>query len=173
MALTPKQQRFIAEYLIDKNATRAAKAAGYSKKTSAKIGFENLQKPEIKSEIDKGLAKQLAATRARGERKELTRERWLEEVRLLAFSNMDNFATVKNGSVFATNTKNRPKPMGRMIKKLSETKNGIGLELHSKQAALELLGKHYGWVKDKLEHSGVDGKSLDLTVTYVSPPEKK
>jgi len=32
--LTPKQKRFVEEYLIDLNATRAAKAAGYSEKTA-------------------------------------------------------------------------------------------------------------------------------------------
>jgi phage terminase small subunit len=32
--LTPKQERFIAEYLTDQNATAAAKRAGYSKKTA-------------------------------------------------------------------------------------------------------------------------------------------
>lgn len=32
--LTPKQQRFIAEYLIDLNATEAAKRAGYSPRTA-------------------------------------------------------------------------------------------------------------------------------------------
>ncbi len=38
-ALTPKQQRFIQEYLIDLNATQAAIRAGYSAKTAkAKSG---------------------------------------------------------------------------------------------------------------------------------------
>lgn len=51
--LTLKQSRFIDEYLVDGNATRAAIAAGYSKKTGAKIGSENLQKPEIIDEIER------------------------------------------------------------------------------------------------------------------------
>ena len=32
--LTPKQARFVAEYLIDLNATQAAIRAGYSAKTA-------------------------------------------------------------------------------------------------------------------------------------------
>ena len=39
MALTSKQQRFVAEYLIDLNATQAAIRAGYSAKTADKIGL--------------------------------------------------------------------------------------------------------------------------------------
>jgi len=45
--LTPKQELFISEYLIDFNACEAAKRAGYSEKTACKIGSENLHKPEI------------------------------------------------------------------------------------------------------------------------------
>ena len=36
--LTPKQQRFVDEYLIDLNATQSAIRAGYSKKTAQQIG---------------------------------------------------------------------------------------------------------------------------------------
>ena len=48
--LTPKQQRFIDEYLVDLNATQAAIRAGYSAKTAYSIGIENLKKPEIQTE---------------------------------------------------------------------------------------------------------------------------
>ncbi|HNF63329.1 MAG TPA: terminase small subunit [Rhodocyclaceae bacterium] len=57
MSFTPKQSAFIAEYLVDKNATQAAIRAGYSMKTAASIGEENLRKPEIRAAIDAGLAK--------------------------------------------------------------------------------------------------------------------
>ena len=49
--LTPKQQRFVEEYLIDLNATQAAIRAGYSEKTAAAIGAENLIKPNIAKAI--------------------------------------------------------------------------------------------------------------------------
>lgn len=47
MALTAKQQAFVDEYLIDLNATQAAIRAGYSRKTAAAVGAENLRKPQI------------------------------------------------------------------------------------------------------------------------------
>lgn len=50
--LTPKQERFCEEYLIDMNATQAAIRAGYSKKTAGSIGLENLEKPMIRARID-------------------------------------------------------------------------------------------------------------------------
>ena len=49
--LTPKQQRFVEEYLIDLNATQAAIRAGYSEKTAKEIGNENLTKPNIAKAI--------------------------------------------------------------------------------------------------------------------------
>lgn len=52
MAMTPKMVKFVNEYLIDLNATQAAKRAGYSEDTAAKIGWENLQKPEIQAYME-------------------------------------------------------------------------------------------------------------------------
>lgn len=49
--LTPKQDKFVKEYLIDLNATQAAIRAGYSKDTAAVIGCENLVKPNIAAAI--------------------------------------------------------------------------------------------------------------------------
>ena len=58
--LTPKQKLFCEEYILDWNATRAAKVAGYSENTAQQIGSENLLKPLIKEyieEIQKDIAK--------------------------------------------------------------------------------------------------------------------
>jgi phage terminase small subunit len=41
--LTAKQERFVAEYPVDCNATQAAIRAGYSTKTAYSIGEENLR----------------------------------------------------------------------------------------------------------------------------------
>ena len=50
--LTDKQKRFCEEYIIDWNATRAAKAAGYSEDTARSIGCENLTKPNVVAYLD-------------------------------------------------------------------------------------------------------------------------
>ncbi len=60
-ALTPKQDMFVREYLIDLNATQAAIRAGYSAKTAYSIGEENLKKPEIAAAIQKAMEKRAAA----------------------------------------------------------------------------------------------------------------
>lgn len=54
--MTEKQKRFCDEYLIDLNATQAAIRAGYSEKTAAVIGIENLRKPNISEYIKKRMS---------------------------------------------------------------------------------------------------------------------
>ncbi len=50
--LTDKQKKFCEEYVIDWNATRSAKAAGYSENSAREIGSENLTKPAIAEYIE-------------------------------------------------------------------------------------------------------------------------
>ena len=63
MKLTPKQVRFVQEYLIDPNAAQAAIRAGYSAKTARVIGHENLTKPDIAAAIEKAMAERAERTR--------------------------------------------------------------------------------------------------------------
>jgi len=58
--LTTKNKRFIEEYVIDFNATKAAINAGYSEKTARSIGCELLTKPDIRRAI-KQLLEELSA----------------------------------------------------------------------------------------------------------------
>lgn len=60
--MTPKQQRFVEEYLIDLNATQAAIRAGYSVKTAGQIGEENLKKPEIAEAVAERIEKRSEQT---------------------------------------------------------------------------------------------------------------
>lgn len=76
--LTGKQAEFVAEYLIDLNATQAAIRAGYSHKTAASIGVENLRKPYIQYAIQE-------AQKSRSERTEITADRVLQEFARIAF----------------------------------------------------------------------------------------
>ncbi len=73
MALTAKQAAFVAEYLIDLNATQAAIRAGYSVNTARAISSEILAKPDIQAEI-------AAAMKARAERTEITQDKVLADV---------------------------------------------------------------------------------------------
>ena len=51
MELTPKQKRFVSEYLVDLNATQAAIRAGYSQKTANEQGARLLANASVRAAI--------------------------------------------------------------------------------------------------------------------------
>lgn len=75
MPLTNKQRAFVREYLVDKNASAAARRAGYSTKTANRIGPENLSKPVIAEAINEALGEieRKAIADAKEARETLTR----------------------------------------------------------------------------------------------------
>lgn len=75
--LTPKQKKFIDEYLLDLNATQAAIRAGYSAKTANRIGPQLLVKSWISEEIQKAMQR-------REKRTEITVDRVVKELAAIA-----------------------------------------------------------------------------------------
>lgn len=153
--LTPKQQRFVSEYLMDLNATQAAIRAGYSQKTADAIGRENLGKPLIGAAIEAEKAK-------RAERTEITADRVLEELGLLAFSNIDHYRINPDDTVALA--PGAPAAAIRAVASIKRRtipqKSGVGpikeveIRLWDKPGPLKLAGQHVGILKDKVEHSG-------------------
>lgn len=76
LGLTPKQQRFVDEYLIDLNASQAAIRAGYSPSTAGSIGHENLKKPEIQLALQEARKRQQERTQISADA--VLRETWLQ-----------------------------------------------------------------------------------------------
>ena len=79
--LTPKQERFCEEYLIDLNATQAAIRAGYSANTAREQGAQNLSKLNIQEKIA-----ELQAERSK--RTEITQDRVVKELAAMAFAKL-------------------------------------------------------------------------------------
>ena len=75
--LTDKQARFVAEYLVDSNATQAAIRAGYSEKTAHSQGPRLLDNVEVKAAL---AAKQNRVL----EKLELTAEKVLSDIDRIA-----------------------------------------------------------------------------------------
>lgn len=90
--LNPRQEDFVYEYLIDLNATQAAKRAGYSEKTAGQIGHELLKKPEIQNAI-------AALRKKRAQRYEITAENVLAEYAKIGFSNMDDYVDTETNDL--------------------------------------------------------------------------
>jgi len=149
--LTPKQQRFVDEYLVDLNATQAARRAGYSEATARQMGAENLSKPVIQEAIG-------AAVRRRAERVEVQADDVLRELARLGFSDLRDFSSWGPEGVTLRPSEDLPADLARCVQEVSQTISqgggSIRFKLHSKTEALQLLGKHLGLFKEQVEHSG-------------------
>ena len=79
--MTPEQERFVHEYLVDVNATQAAIRAGYSKKTAQEQSSRLLSNVMVSEAIAKGM-------QALAEKTGVTAEKVIAELALIGFSNM-------------------------------------------------------------------------------------
>lgn len=156
MALNPMQELFIQNYVAGKSATQAAIDAGYSKRTAGSQAHDILKRPEIKAEIEKRMEQLKKNAQVRAEQKGVTQERWVEEVAALGFSDItEAFTPNDKGQLTMSLADIKARGLGRLIRKMKVLPNGkIEFELHPKLPALELLAKHYGWIKEQVEHSG-------------------
>lgn len=52
--MSPRQERFVREYLIDRNGAAAAVRAGYSPHTARQIAYELLTRPDVAEAVRDG-----------------------------------------------------------------------------------------------------------------------
>lgn len=165
--MSPKQQRFVQEYLVDLNATQAAIRAGYSPRTAASIGQENLIKPEIQEAIRQ-------AQQARSARTAITADNVLRELALIAYQRAGKLyrpdGTLKPPSewddtdsaiIAGVETTEEFHGRGEDRELVGYTKK---VKRWDKLRALELLGKHLGMFVEKHELSIVDDDSLNRAI---------
>ena len=159
MALTKKQKIFVDEYLIDLNATQAAIRAGYSPDTAGSIGSENLKKPEIRARIEKAMAE-------RSKRTGINQDRIIMELAKIALLNPKGLVNFDEATIKEDATDEDVAAVASVKVKRFPTKDGEGgereVKMYDKTKALELLGRHLGMFKDKVEVSGLDEEKKKL-----------
>jgi hypothetical protein len=106
VGLTPKQQRFVQEYLQDHNGTQAAIRTGYSAKTAKQQGSRLLADPRIQAAVRAGQKK--VAKKAEVTVDSLMAE--LEQARKLALKE-------KQASAAVTATMGKGKLAGLLVEK--------------------------------------------------------
>ncbi len=156
--MTKKQKIFADEYLIDLNATRAYKVAYPSIKKdeiAAVNGSKLLRNTKVADYIQKRM-------QDRQKRTEITQDRVLEELAAIAFARATDFAEIKGGCVIIKDTSGLSEQQIKAIAGIKEGKFGIELKLNDKEKALELLGRHLGMFKDRLEVSGLEEEKKKL-----------
>lgn len=155
--LTAKQQRFCDEYLIDLNATQAAIRAGYSPKTAEQTASRLLTVVKVSDEIAREMAE-------RSKRTGINQDRVVQELAKLAFVNIADVVDLDSATVKETATGEDLACIQSVKIKPSEFGTEREIKLYDKKASLELLGKHLGMFKDKLEVEA--DMDLNVTVDY-------
>lgn len=155
--LTAKQQRFCDEYLIDLNATQAAIRAGYSPKTAEQTASRLLTIVKVSDEIAREMAE-------RSKRTGINQDRVVQELAKLAFVNIADVVDLDSATVKETATGEDLACIQSVKIKPSEFGTEREIKLYDKKASLELLGKHLGMFKDKLEVEA--DMDLNITVEY-------
>ena len=156
--MTEKQKIFADEYLIDLNATRAYRKAYPSVKrdeTAAQAGSRMLRNVKVAAYIQERMQE-------RQKRTEITQDRVLQELAAIAFAKATDYAEVTDECVKIKDTKDLDEQQIRAIAGIKEGKFGIEVKLNDKEKALELLGRHLGMFKDKVEVSGLEEEKKKL-----------
>lgn len=156
--MTEKQKIFANEYLIDLNATRAYRVAYPSVKkdeTARANGSRLLTNANVAAYIAERM-------KERQERTEITQDRVVEELAAIALARMDNYAEIKNNRILIKNSAEFTEMQARAIGGIKQGKFGIEVKLNDKLKALELLGRHLGMFRDKLEVSGMEEEQKKL-----------
>ena len=167
MALSKLHRRFVAEYLQDYNATAAYKRAGYKvgghvAEAAASRLLRNVEVAAAIAKADDANTAALGITAGRVLR-ELARIAFLDprklydtDGRFLAITALDDdTAAAVAGFDLAELWAGAPGEKVRVggLKKV---------KLWNKLEGLGLLGKHLKLFLDRVEHSGVDGKAIEI-----------
>lgn len=169
--VSPKRARFVQEYLKDLNATQACIRAGYSPNGARVTGYWLLQQPVVAEAVQKAQAR-------RAETAGITAQRVLDELARIAFSDLRQLFHPETGELLAISaldkdaaaavsgvevTREKTTQLGDQAKGVRVDEALVKVKLWDKPKALELLARHMGMLRDRLEHSGPDGAPLKVT----------
>jgi phage terminase small subunit len=145
-AIPPRRVAFVREYLVDLNASRAARDVGYAAKSASVEGSRLLANPEVQAEITRQRAILM-------EQSNVTPEKIVAELAVIAFSDLGDYIRIHQDGTPSIELGNMPPGATRAIASLNTdaTKTASGrqtarlrIKLHDKQAALVSLAKMFG-----------------------------
>ncbi|WP_070096233.1 terminase small subunit [Pseudomonas sp. NBRC 111139] len=144
MAMTVKRHRFVAEYLVDLNATQAAIRAGYAKKGAKDQAYQLMQLPEVAQAIEQAMGE-------RNKRLQVDADYVLQ--RLTEIDQLD-LADIFDLDGKLMPIRQWPLIWRQMVKEV-DMKTGK-VKFHDKLRALELIGKHVNVnaFREQVNHTG-------------------
>lgn len=168
MALTPKQEAFaagVAQGLSQAEAYRRAfpNSTKWKDETVYSRASELMADRKISGRVNELMAKAAAAN-------EVTQERIVKELARIAFGNKRAVMKWGPGGVAVIDSDALTDDEAAIVAEVQETVSSAGssikLKTHDKVKALELLGKHVGMFKEKVEATGPDGGPMRLVLGW-------
>jgi phage terminase small subunit len=172
-------KKFVSSYIKNFNATEAAIAAGYSKKSASFTGSIMLKEPKVREAIE-------AAERRFENKIFVSKERIMKELALIGFSSIDEHIDIEDGGLVVAKTfEEMPAGAVRAIKKIKEKRtirtvkgtadkpdgeeildSTFEYELYDKPQALINMGKELGMFRDRKD-IGLDEKAIELILSFL------
>jgi phage terminase small subunit len=146
--LTPRQQRFVEEYLCDLNGKQAAIRAGYSSKTAEVQAAQTLRIPKVQAALSAALAR-------RSQRTAITQDTVLRELAVLAQSDIRDYVIDDQGNVQLREgaPEGAMRAISSLKKRIVHTENALiyetTLTLWNKPASVRMAGEHVGLFKGR------------------------
>ncbi len=139
--LSLKELHFVREYIVDKNGTRAAIAAGYKNGTGIAVQASRmLNKVNVKAAVELGLSLQLQDA-------DLRAEDVVAELRKLGFSNFSDYASFGPDGLEMVDSRDLSREQLAAVSEVTETTTKDGgstkFKLHDKHAPLVTLARHF------------------------------
>lgn len=177
--LSPKQERFVEEYVIDCSAAAAARRAGYAEKYADRMGYRLLATPLVAAalaEKKKNISK----------RNEATVDRIVQELARIAFQDPRRLFN-ENGSLKDPKDLDDDTAAALSTIESAEEFDGSGADRKlsgylkkikgwDKLRALELLGKYLGIFVEKLDINAkmeVESRDRELEALLAEDPEAR
>lgn len=180
--LTDKQRLFVMEYLRDFNTTRAAIAAGYSKKSAHVVGWETLRNPKVQSEISR-FKEQLAVDLGLDVRRVIAEHMkiaFTDISDVLEFGQKDVPVFDETGALIINPNTGEPYTMKQnyvalknadeidstVISEVKKGRDGVSVKLHDKMRSLEKLERYLPYMTEeeklKMDKVRADIKAAEM-----------
>jgi phage terminase small subunit len=161
-----REGRFVDEYMIDMNGTKAATRAGYTG-NCATVAWNLLQKRDVRDEIDR----RIAEGRARAVITVAQIEGMLLDLATVEPLDIwDEHGNVRPLQDIPPNARRAIKSIRRTQKEhpiTGVTEDKIEIEMWDKKGAIELLGKYKKMFTEKVEHSGEVNTKVAFSINGV------
>lgn len=143
--LSPLEERFSREYVIDLKPTAAYIRAGGAPKSANRHAYEFLRMPHVAERV--AVLKRKICVKL-----EVSAERVISELAKVAFANIGTYVTDKGIDL----TDLPPELWAPIQEVIFDDKKVVRFKMLDKLHALELLGKHLKLFTDKIEWLGDD-----------------